>query len=166
MEFHAPTPRLREHRVMQPDPEVSQQERDRHVQEPHLEPLRGRPDPALVHLAIARLDPEPDTVRLRHPVEPLGADPPVGVYPRLPAPLAMFPAPIPALDADPHRGLVLLLVAQRVLAPAAHLALLEDVRPTRSQRVLGRAAATDHGHQEWRPRPLEIADDLDVVEVA
>src|SRR5947209_20483191 len=116
MEFPSAAARLREHRVMKPDPEVAEQEPDRHVQEPYLESPRGRPDPALVHLTIARLDPEADTVRLRHPVEPLGADPPVGVHPRLPAPLAALPAPVPALDADPHRGLVLLLVAQRVLA--------------------------------------------------
>ena len=44
---------------MKPDPQVPQQQADRHVQEPHVELLRRRPNPALVHLPIARLDPEP-----------------------------------------------------------------------------------------------------------
>ena len=76
---------------MEPHPQVPHQEPDRHVQEPHCEPRRRRPNPTLVHLAIAGLDPESAPVGVLDPIEPLGADAPVGVDPGLPALLAAAP---------------------------------------------------------------------------
>jgi hypothetical protein len=166
LQFSATTARFGEHRVMQPDPQVPQQQGDRHVQEPHLEVLRRRPNPALVHLTITGLDPEPSSIRLLDPVDPFRPDSPIGIDPGLPTPLATLAPAIPALDADQHRRLLLLRVAQRVFAPPALLALLEDVRAAGAQRMIGWAAVTDHRHQKRRPRGLEVADDRDAVELA
>ena len=43
---------------------------------------------------------------------------------------------------------------------------LKTFEPLGPSGCFDRAAATDHRHQERRPRPLEIADDLDAVELA
>src|SRR3954451_490196 len=111
----------RQDRIMEPYPQVPHQEPDRHVQEPHREPRRRRPNPTLVHLPIAGLDPEPAPVGVLDPVEPLGADPPIGVDPGLAALLAALAAPVPALDADRHRRRALPGIAQGVLEPTAPL---------------------------------------------
>src|SRR3954467_10864562 len=115
---------------------------------------------------LASLDPEPPPVRLLDPVVPLGGNPPIGVDPRLPTMFAAFAPADVALDADQHRGRALLRVAERVPPPAAGLALLEDVRATGTQWMVGWATMTDHRHQERCPRRLEIADDRDAVEFA
>src|SRR4051794_9398191 len=122
---------------MQPHPQVSQQEPDRHVQEPHREPGRRRPNPTLVHLPIAGLDPEPAPVGVLDPIEPLGADPPIGVDPGLSPLLATFATPVPAFDADLHRRRALPGIAQGVLEPTAPLHRLEDLRTAGAQRWSG-----------------------------
>ena len=122
-------PWARQDEVMKPDPQVPQQQADHHVPEPHVELLRRRPNPALVHLPIARLDPEPFPVRLLHPVDPPGGDPPVHVDPCVALPPAMPVHPPPPLHAAADRGLVLLAVLEGVAEPPALLLLLEDVRP-------------------------------------
>lgn len=152
--------------MVQPHPQVPQQEPHRHRQEPHLEPTRRRPDPALIHLAVARLDPEPTPIHGSHPVVLLGTDPPVGVYPRLATRLATLAATIPALDADPDCRLPLPGVAQRVVSSPASLPLLEDLRATGSQVMVRLAAVANDRHQERVTSLLQIAVDLDGVELA
>src|SRR3954447_20031468 len=121
--------RARQDEMMQPDPQVPQQQPHRYVQESRVELLGRRPNPALVHLSIARLDPEPLPVRLLHPVDAPGGDSPVGVDPRVALPPAMPVHPPRPLHADPDGGLVLLAVLVGVAgtAPAFHL-LVEVLR--------------------------------------
>src|SRR5208283_2778914 len=128
--------------------------------------LRRRPNPALVHLPIARLDPEPFPVRLLHPVDPPGGDPPVRVDPCVALPPAMPVHPPRPLHADPDRGLVLLAVLEGVAEPPALLLLLEDVRPAGAFGMIGLAAVADNWHEERPPRPLQVADDRHAVEAA
>ena len=70
-----------ENDLMKPDPQVPQHQRDRHVQESHLESFRRGAHATLVHLPGTGLDPEPTTIRLLPPVEPLGSELPIGVDP-------------------------------------------------------------------------------------
>ena len=156
--------RARQHEMMQPYPQVPEQKPDRHVQEPHVELFRGRPDPALVHLPIAGLDPEPLPVRLLHPIHAPRRYAPVGIYPRVGLLLAMPVLPPRPFYADRHGRFVPLAVLERVLEPAALLHQLENVRSAGSQRMIGLAAMADRRHQERPPRPLQVTDDLHAVE--
>src|SRR5512135_638942 len=60
-------PRRRQDLEMEPYPLVAEHQRDPHVQQPQLRPSTRRPPPPLVHLPVARLDPESGPVRLPHP---------------------------------------------------------------------------------------------------
>src|SRR5947209_16777183 len=79
------------------------------------------------HLAIARLDPEPQPVGREHRLRRPRRIAPIGVDQRLtPMPLPLTPI-VAALHADRHRRRVLRRIGQRVARPAARRPRPEDV---------------------------------------
>ena len=152
---------------MKPDPQVPQQQADRHVQEPHVELLRRRPNPALVHLPIARLDPEPFPVRLLHPVDPPGGDPPVRVEPMCRSSSGHAGPPTAAASRRSRPWALSFLPSLRVWRNhPLFFSCLKMFDPLGAFGMIGLAAVADNWHEERPPRPLQVADDRHAVEAA
>src|SRR4051812_22872144 len=84
-----------QHHLMQPDPDIPQDQRDPQVQKSPRRTARRGPNPRLMQLPIGRLDGEPQAIRLPEPVEGAARKPPEGVDQVL---LAM-PMPLTAIVA-------------------------------------------------------------------
>src|SRR5262249_8205883 len=143
-----------------------QDQGDPYVQQPpHRIAGRG-PYPRLMQLPVGGLDGEPPAIRLSHPVERWGHQPPEGIDQpllALPAPLATV---IPAFDADRDPRRPLASIVQGVGAKAALLPGQEHVGPAGPPRIVELAASADHRHQKWLAGRLEITDHSHAVEAA
>ena len=162
----AATPRPRQDPIVQPHPEVPQHQRDPHVQQPQQRVARRGPDPPLVHLAVARLDPEPQPVGLKHRVGRRRTEAPEGVDQ---APAARAASTAPGSCGTSRRSRPSRCGAWR-RAGCSRTNRSSSRSGRRScrwgRRVVGRAAVADHRHQERVPRRLEVADHRHAVEAA
>ncbi len=128
--------------------------------------LGRRPDPALVHLPVAGLDPESLAVGRLDPVGTLGSDPPVGIHPGVPLlPSVPIRQPVEATQIDTVAFCFLASWSVWVKPPTL-LHQFELVRPAGSFGMVGLAAEWQPRHGERPPGLLQVADDRHAVKAA
>ena len=104
-----------QHHLVQPDPDIPQDQGDPHVEQPQRRIACRGPNPGLMQLSIGRLDGEPLAIRLPDPVEGWRLKSPEGVDQVLlamPTPLTTIVA---AFDTDRDAGRPLLGIVQGVI---------------------------------------------------